>query len=185
MASIQRVVIVDDLDGSTQDVEAVWIGLEEDLYEVDLNPAHRQQLMAVLGPFIARARLLVDESAGEDEEEGTEGVEEEPPLRPRSQRPTKRPAKARHRKAPRTVPRASSRAVPRAQAVSPAALYEHPDYPWFPFHRVERTLGAKVRAWAVEQGIVMPDRGMPRSVLRAYYRRDLRGATSAGGRSSR
>lgn len=37
MVSTRRVVIVDDLDGSTEDVEAVWIGLDEDLYEVDLS----------------------------------------------------------------------------------------------------------------------------------------------------
>lgn len=58
MATMERIVIVDDLDGSTEGVEPVWIELDGTLYEIDLSRSHRKQLRAALEPFMACARPL-------------------------------------------------------------------------------------------------------------------------------
>lgn len=76
--------------------------------------------MAVLGPFIARARLIPPD--------------EDPP---RPQRP-RRPAPVDY------VPKA----VTKARTAPAPVGYEHPDYPWIPFKSAGPVLAGQVRAWA-------------------------------------
>lgn len=156
MASTKRVVIVDDLDGSTQGVEGVWIGLDGDLYEVDLSAQHRQQLMAVLGPFIAHARPVPEV--------------EDAPRPPRSREWPYVPPPYGH----------LSQTVLKARAAPTPVGYEHPDYPWFPFKGTGKKQAEQVRAWAAQQGIPMPHRGIPRSVLLAYRRSEKATEQTAG-----
>ena len=55
MAEIVTRTRVDDLDGSTEDVQRVGFGLNGRNYVIDLNPEHAQQLEDALAPFIAKA----------------------------------------------------------------------------------------------------------------------------------
>ena len=52
----QRIVLMDDLDGSTEDVAAVNFGLENTNYEIDLTPENKDRLKEALAPFIKVAR---------------------------------------------------------------------------------------------------------------------------------
>ena len=52
----QRIVLMDDLDGSTEDVTPVNFGLENTNYEIDLSPENRDRLKEALAPFIKVAR---------------------------------------------------------------------------------------------------------------------------------
>ena len=48
--------MVDDIDGSTDDVVTCAFGLGDSHFEIDLNAAHREELESVLERFIAAAR---------------------------------------------------------------------------------------------------------------------------------
>ncbi len=48
--------LVDDIDGSTDDVLTCAFGLGDASFEIDLNAAHREELESVLGKFVAAAR---------------------------------------------------------------------------------------------------------------------------------
>lgn len=49
-------VLVDDLDGSTKDVETMRFSLDGDHYEIDLNRGNASELRTVLAPYQAVAR---------------------------------------------------------------------------------------------------------------------------------
>jgi len=51
-------ILIDDLDGSTDNVTTRRFGLEDLSYEIDLTPANLERLRAALGPFIAAGRRL-------------------------------------------------------------------------------------------------------------------------------
>lgn len=48
--------MVDDIDGSTDDVVTCAFGLGDSHFEIDLNTAHREELERVLDRFVAAAR---------------------------------------------------------------------------------------------------------------------------------
>lgn len=48
--------MVDDIDGSTDDVVTCAFGLGDSHFEIDLNTAHREELESVLDRFISAAR---------------------------------------------------------------------------------------------------------------------------------
>lgn len=52
---MKRIIIVDDLDGSTDDVQEVKLGLDGRTYALDLSREHREQLADVLRPYIDAA----------------------------------------------------------------------------------------------------------------------------------
>jgi uncharacterized protein YfcZ (UPF0381/DUF406 family) len=50
--------LVDDIDGTTDDVVTCAFGLGDSLFEIDLNAAHREELESVLAKFVAAARQV-------------------------------------------------------------------------------------------------------------------------------
>jgi len=50
--------LVDDIDGSTDDVLTCAFGLGDASFEIDLNAAHREELESVLAKFVAAARTV-------------------------------------------------------------------------------------------------------------------------------
>ena len=48
--------LVDDIDGSTDDVLTCAFGLGDASFEIDLSAAHREELESVLAKFVASAR---------------------------------------------------------------------------------------------------------------------------------
>lgn len=50
--------LVDDIDGSTEDVLTCAFGLGDASFEIDLNAAHREELESVLAKFVAAARAV-------------------------------------------------------------------------------------------------------------------------------
>lgn len=56
MATQTLTTMVDDIDGSTDDVVTCAFGLGDSHFEIDLNAAHREELESVLERFIAAAR---------------------------------------------------------------------------------------------------------------------------------
>src|SRR6478609_4594628 len=48
--------LVDDIDGSTDDVLTCAFGLGDASFEIDLNAAHREELESVLAKFVTVAR---------------------------------------------------------------------------------------------------------------------------------
>jgi uncharacterized protein YfcZ (UPF0381/DUF406 family) len=62
MATHTVTTLVDDIDGSTDDVVTCAFGLGDSHFEIDLNLAHREELEAVLGKFVEAAREV--ESSG-------------------------------------------------------------------------------------------------------------------------
>jgi hypothetical protein len=52
----QLVVLIDDLDGSESDVQPVSFSIDGQAYEIDLSAENRQQLDALLQPYIAAGR---------------------------------------------------------------------------------------------------------------------------------
>lgn len=50
--------LVDDIDGTTDDVVTCAFGLGDSLFEIDLNTAHREELESVLAKFVAAARQV-------------------------------------------------------------------------------------------------------------------------------
>ena len=56
MATKTVTTLVDDIDGSTDDVLTCAFGLGDTSFEIDLNAAHREELESVLAKFVAAAR---------------------------------------------------------------------------------------------------------------------------------
>ncbi|WP_144836273.1 histone-like nucleoid-structuring protein Lsr2 [Kocuria rosea] len=52
----QRIILTDDLDGSSEGVTPVAFGIENTSYEIDLSPENRDRLKEALAPFIKAAR---------------------------------------------------------------------------------------------------------------------------------
>lgn len=52
----ERVVLVDDLDGTEGDVQKVYFSLGGSSYEIDLNAGNVERLNSALAPFIHAAR---------------------------------------------------------------------------------------------------------------------------------
>ena len=55
MASVTRTHLVDDIDGSTEDVENVQFALDGTNFEIDLSPANAARLRDKLERFVAAA----------------------------------------------------------------------------------------------------------------------------------
>jgi hypothetical protein len=53
---MEKVVLVDDLDGSDKDVETVRLGVDGGHYEIDLNRGNANELRTMLAPYLAVAR---------------------------------------------------------------------------------------------------------------------------------
>lgn len=58
MATRTLTTVVDDIDGSTDDVVTCAFGLGDSHFEIDLNAAHREELENVLDKFITAARQV-------------------------------------------------------------------------------------------------------------------------------
>jgi hypothetical protein len=58
MATITRVLLIDDLDGSTDDVETVQFNAEGVDYQIDLTAANAERLRGNLARFIDAATLV-------------------------------------------------------------------------------------------------------------------------------
>ena len=56
MSRTSRVILVDDIDGSEDDVRAVTFALDGKSYEIDLSAANFAELEAALRPFVGAAR---------------------------------------------------------------------------------------------------------------------------------
>ena len=63
MAERTVITMVDDIDGSTDDVVTCAFGLGDSHFEIDLNAAHREELESVLGKFVAAGRQIRGEKA--------------------------------------------------------------------------------------------------------------------------
>ena len=55
MATVTRTYLVDDLDGSEDDVENVLLALDGTNYEIDLSAANARRLREKLERFVAAA----------------------------------------------------------------------------------------------------------------------------------
>ncbi len=55
MAKRTVTTLVDDIDGS-EGTQSVAFGIDGDLYEIDLNEAHAEDLREVLAPYVEAAR---------------------------------------------------------------------------------------------------------------------------------
>ena len=55
MATVTRTFLVDDLDGSTEDVGKVWISLDGDNFEIDLSAANAARLREKLAKYVDHA----------------------------------------------------------------------------------------------------------------------------------
>lgn len=55
MAQKVKIILVDDLDGSTGD-ETIRFGLDGASYEIDLSSAHASELRDAIRPYVAKAR---------------------------------------------------------------------------------------------------------------------------------
>jgi hypothetical protein len=58
MATITRTYLVDDLDGSEENVSSVSFSLDKKDYEIDLSAANETRLRDKLAKFVAAATLL-------------------------------------------------------------------------------------------------------------------------------
>lgn len=56
MATQTTTMMVDDIDGSTEDVVTCAFGLGDSQFEIDLNTAHREELEQLLEKFVEAAR---------------------------------------------------------------------------------------------------------------------------------
>jgi hypothetical protein len=52
MATVTRTFLIDDLDGSTDDVENVWISLDGTNFEIDLSAANAARLRETLAKYV-------------------------------------------------------------------------------------------------------------------------------------
>ena len=62
MATRTVTTMVDDIDGSTDDVVTCAFGLGDSLFEIDLNAAHREELESALAKFVAAGRQIHGET---------------------------------------------------------------------------------------------------------------------------
>ncbi len=53
----RKTVLIDDLDGSEEDVRSVKFSYDGESYTIDLGPKNREKLRAALDPFIVKAPL--------------------------------------------------------------------------------------------------------------------------------
>ncbi|RTE49072.1 Lsr2 family protein [Actinobaculum sp. 352] len=53
---MQKTVLIDDIDATTNDVQTITFALGKQSYEIDLGPENRQRLTDALNPFINHAR---------------------------------------------------------------------------------------------------------------------------------
>lgn len=60
MAKLIVTSLVDDLDGSSDDVRTVRFALAGEHYEIDLNPANTKRLRAILNTYVCVARPVTD-----------------------------------------------------------------------------------------------------------------------------
>ena len=51
----RKTVLIDDLDGSEEDVRTVKFSYDGESYTIDLGPKNREKLRAALDPFTAKA----------------------------------------------------------------------------------------------------------------------------------
>jgi hypothetical protein len=58
MATRTETTVVDDIDGSIDDVVTCAFALGDSHFEIDLNAAHREELESVLAKFIESARQV-------------------------------------------------------------------------------------------------------------------------------
>ena len=58
MATQTVTTLVDDIDGSTDDVLTCAFGLGDSQFEIDLNAAHREELESALAKFVSAARQV-------------------------------------------------------------------------------------------------------------------------------
>lgn len=63
MATVTRTYLVDDLDGSTEDVENVLLALDGTSYEIDLSAANADKLRSKLARFVDAATPVKGRSA--------------------------------------------------------------------------------------------------------------------------
>ena len=56
MAQHTQVIVTDDLDGSEEGVRSYRFAWQDTVYEIDLNDAHRDELLRVLQPYIDAGR---------------------------------------------------------------------------------------------------------------------------------
>lgn len=78
MATKTVTTLIDDIDGSTDDVLTCAFGLGDASFEIDLNAAHREELESVLAKFVAAARQVRGEkSARQPRQAKTERTDRE------------------------------------------------------------------------------------------------------------
>lgn len=53
---MKKTIHVDDIDGTTDDVQTVQFSIGKDSWEIDLSEKNRDRLTATLDPFISHAR---------------------------------------------------------------------------------------------------------------------------------
>jgi Lsr2 len=58
MSQTTQIYLIDDIDGSENDVTTVRFSLDGTNYEIDLNAAHAADLRRALEPFVAGARRI-------------------------------------------------------------------------------------------------------------------------------
>ncbi|KJL45568.1 Lsr2 dimerization domain-containing protein, partial [Microbacterium trichothecenolyticum] len=58
MSRTTRVILVDDIDGSEDDVREVAFSLDGKSYAIDLSAANRTDLEAALQPYVGAARKV-------------------------------------------------------------------------------------------------------------------------------
>jgi hypothetical protein len=54
----QKVIIVDDLDGSEHDVTTIQLSVDGDTYEIDLSPSNLARLRQAVQPFTTAGRRV-------------------------------------------------------------------------------------------------------------------------------
>jgi hypothetical protein len=54
----QKVIMVDDLDGSEHDVTTIQLSVDGDTYEIDLSPSNLTRLRQAVQPFTAAGRQV-------------------------------------------------------------------------------------------------------------------------------
>ena len=56
MATVTRTYLIDDLDGSTEDVSTIRLALDRQEFEIDLSAANEERLREKLAEFLAAAK---------------------------------------------------------------------------------------------------------------------------------
>lgn len=52
----QKIILIDDLDGSTDGIFTVSFGIDKSYYEIDLTEEHIAQLWKIYEPYVKAAR---------------------------------------------------------------------------------------------------------------------------------